>query len=156
MHGKDGSSSPLPLGDGPENFEQGEEDVLTVSLPRLGAITAITVSHDGNGPYPEWHLDRIEMSNKQLGEQYTFPHSQWIGREGEKTSVRLEAVRQVVSGGVNEVSEEVRGPPSPVSNDSEDYSSDQFESPSDIEEEEEEETVKQGVSELDSSITNEV
>ncbi len=166
MHGRNGSSQPHPIGDCPENFEQGERDVFTVSLPDLGTITAVTVSHDGTGPYPEWHLDRMEMRNRRSGEHYTFPCSRWVGRDGGGGSVRLEAVRQVVSG---EANEEGREGASLANGPSEDYGSDQFESSSEAEEEGEEEEeeeaeegegeeegTNQGVSELDSSITNEV
>ncbi len=166
VHGRNGSSQPHPIGDCPENFEQGECDVFGVSLPDLGTITAVTVSHDGTGPYPEWHLDRMEMRNRRSGEHYAFPCSQWVGQDGGGGSVRLEAVRQVVTGEANEEGKEgsslANGP-------SEDYGSDQFESSSEEEEEEEEEEegeeeaeegeeegTNQGVSELDSSITNEV
>ena len=110
VHGDHGNSKPIPLGDCPENFEQGEQDVFSISLPDLGTITAITINHDGTGPYPEWHLDKIEISNKHSRELYLFQYSQWLGKAGggESVSIRVKAVRQFVNCGVSE--EEVGKP----------------------------------------------
>ena len=79
VHGEHCSSSSLPLGTTTDNFEQGEEDVFTVSLPSdMGAITAITVGHDNTQPYPDWHLDHITMESGCGQEKYTFPCGRYV------------------------------------------------------------------------------
>ena len=79
VHGEHCSSSSLPLGTTTDNFEQGEEDVFTVSLPTdVGPIMAITMAHDNTQPYPDWHLDRITMESECGQEKYTFPCGRYI------------------------------------------------------------------------------
>lgn len=73
VHGTEGSSPPIPLGDNIANFERGECDVFRgVLIPTSvgGALEAMTVSHDGSNPYPEWHLERVELFNTQLQQEY--------------------------------------------------------------------------------------
>lgn len=73
VHGSEGSSDPIPLGDNILNFEQGECDVFRgVLLPTSigGSVEALTVQHDGCNPYPEWHLDRVELCNTDLQREY--------------------------------------------------------------------------------------
>ena len=81
VHGERCSSSPLPLGTTTDNFEQGEEDVFEVSLPSdMGTVTAVTIGHDNTRPYPEWHLDRMEMESGCGGERYLFPCGRYVAR----------------------------------------------------------------------------
>jgi len=79
VHGECSSSSLLPLGTTTDNFEQGEEDIFEVSLPSdMGTITAITIGHDNTNPYPEWHLDRVEMESGCGGERCMFPCGRYV------------------------------------------------------------------------------
>lgn len=75
LHGSQGSSQPVPLGDNIANFEQGECDVFQIepgAVEVVGpSLEAITVSTDGSGPYPEWHLDKVLLTNGAIGEQFT-------------------------------------------------------------------------------------
>ena len=76
VHGDRGSSDPFPLGDNIANFEQGECDVFRgVLIPAGigGHVEAITVSHDGSNPYPEWHLERVELECARLQQTYLCP-----------------------------------------------------------------------------------
>ena len=68
VHGEQGSSDPIPLGGNIADFERGECDVFQgVLVPtRVGTIQGVTVSHDGTNPYPEWHLEKVELSNASL------------------------------------------------------------------------------------------
>ncbi len=73
VHGDEGSSDPIPLGDNITNFEQGERDVFRgVLFPTSigGSIQAVTLSHDGTNPYPEWHLEGVELCNHGLQQEY--------------------------------------------------------------------------------------
>ena len=72
VHGSDGDTRPIPLGEDISNFEQGEHDVFPgVVLPGdIGQVHHVTVSHDNTNPYPDWHLDRIKLVNDITGEEY--------------------------------------------------------------------------------------
>ena len=63
------STDRLWLEDRPEYFERGQVDEFNLQLPNtIGSnVTALTVGHDNNNPYPEWHLDHIELSSEELG-----------------------------------------------------------------------------------------
>ena len=62
-------SERLWLEDRPEYFERGQVDEFRVKLPRsIGlSVTGLTVGHDNSNPYPEWHLDYIELLSEDLG-----------------------------------------------------------------------------------------
>lgn len=62
------------LEDRPEYFERGQEDEFTLQLPAIvgSSVTGITVGHDNSNPYPEWHLDYIELTSEELGMSLSF------------------------------------------------------------------------------------
>ena len=72
IHGSGGVSEPIPLGDNLANFEQGECDVFKgVLVPTsIGTVEAVTVSHDGTNPYPDWHLEKILLKNTSTHDEY--------------------------------------------------------------------------------------
>ena len=72
VHGSKGSSPPTLLRRNIFNFEQGEHDIFCgIEVPGwLGVLEAVTVSHDGSGPYPDWHLEKVELKNSLTGEDY--------------------------------------------------------------------------------------
>lgn len=73
LHGSQGSSAPIPLGDNVANFEQGEEDVFTgveVQGGGLESVEGVTLSHDGTGPYPDWHVQTVSLTNTRTGREY--------------------------------------------------------------------------------------
>lgn len=75
VHGDRGSSDPFTLGDNIADFERGECDVFPgVLLPTAigNCVNALTVSHDGTNPYPEWHLERVELASSRLRLAYHF------------------------------------------------------------------------------------
>ena len=79
IHGSKGSSPPIDLGDSIANFEQGEHDTFQgVSVPGpLGMVEALAVTHDGTGPYPAWHLEKVQLKNHLTAEEYTCPCDRW-------------------------------------------------------------------------------
>ncbi len=75
VHGDRGSSDPFTLGDNIADFERGECDVFpAVLIPTAigNCVEALTVSHDGTNPYPEWHLERVELVSSRLRLAYHF------------------------------------------------------------------------------------
>lgn len=66
---KEVTSERLWLEDRPEYFERGQVDEFRVTLPQsIGSnVTGLTVGHDNSNPYPEWHLDHVELLSESLG-----------------------------------------------------------------------------------------
>lgn len=76
VHGSEASSHAIPLGDNVANFEQGEEDVFAGVEVRgcdVGSVEGVTLSHDGTGPYPDWHVRSVRLINTVTGQKYEFP-----------------------------------------------------------------------------------
>ena len=75
MHGSLADSTPFSLGGGgPEHFERGEVDMFPLPLggQQLGEVEAVSLSHDGSGPYPNWHVERLTLEQPTSGKAYTF------------------------------------------------------------------------------------
>ena len=48
-------------------MEKNSENVLYINLSqKLGPLESVEVEHDGHGPYPDWFLDRIELSEAEI------------------------------------------------------------------------------------------
>ena len=101
VHGQRGNSTVLPLDNSIDNFEQGERDSFLLSLPDISPVIAITVAHDNTNPYPEWHLDRVQLEPTcpQLEPtSYVFPCNQWLSA-ATSTSIRIPATPLPGGGG---------------------------------------------------------
>ena len=73
LHGPERSSSVVALGGGDEYFQEGEEDSFPISLPCLFLpLCSLTLSHDNTGPYPEWHVQKVAVENRNTGECFAF------------------------------------------------------------------------------------
>lgn len=84
VHGSKGSSPHIPLGSNIANFEQGEHDVFCgVEVPGwLGELEAMSVSHDGRGPYPDWHLEKLQLKNLLTAEEYHCQCDRYVWETG--------------------------------------------------------------------------
>jgi len=77
LHGNGKSSTPVSLGDNVANFEQGEKDVfrgveIGGSEDLGGKLEMVTLRHDGAGPYPNWHVDSLQLTNVHTTQTYLF------------------------------------------------------------------------------------
>ena len=75
LHGNERTSAPVHLGDNVANFEQGEEDVfrgveIGGSEKLGGKLEMVTLSHDGTGPYPDWHVDSVHLTDVHTAQEY--------------------------------------------------------------------------------------
>ena len=55
-----------------------QADEFAFSLPALGALSELKVGHDGR---KDWHLDRVEVSDRG-GTTYFFPCGKWVKGSG--------------------------------------------------------------------------
>lgn len=78
----------IALSGGDECFQEGEEDAFPITLPHsLLPLSSLTLSHDNTGPYPEWHVDRVAVENRNTGESYVFQCGRWGEGRGEERGV---------------------------------------------------------------------
>ncbi|GIM05501.1 hypothetical protein Vretimale_9983 [Volvox reticuliferus] len=62
-----------------DSFNEGCEDVFFFPDPGLGDLGSVCISHDDSGESPNWHLDRVEITNTGTGRTNVFVCKQWIG-----------------------------------------------------------------------------
>ncbi|GIL66538.1 hypothetical protein Vafri_20035 [Volvox africanus] len=62
-----------------DSFSEGYEDVFFFPDPGLGDLGSVCISHDDSGESPNWHLDRVEITNTGTGRTNIFVCKQWIG-----------------------------------------------------------------------------
>ena len=58
LHGSKGSSSRVMLPSTPADFERGEKNVFVITVPDVGDIEQITVSHNNKVSIGEIHVDQ--------------------------------------------------------------------------------------------------
>lgn len=79
LHGAQGDTPLTALPSRPESFERGSTDDFDVELPYVGALTKITIGHNGRGGNPDWHLDSVEVTDPETRAVYFFPAGRWLG-----------------------------------------------------------------------------
>ncbi len=63
------------------NFERGECDIFRdVNIPTSigSSVEAVSVSHDGSHPYPEWHLEKVVLKSNTTREEYHCHCERWV------------------------------------------------------------------------------
>ena len=65
---------------GHDDFEKGNTDVFSVTLPDLGEIQRVCIRHSDTGNKPGWHLQDIRVVSEQ-GEEWTFYFNQWLAKD---------------------------------------------------------------------------
>lgn len=64
------------------NFEKGDIDTFTISSPQsIGPLSKIEISHDGSGAGPDWHLNKILISDVISGKHWSFMADRWVKKE---------------------------------------------------------------------------
>lgn len=61
------SSGRQALDNSKNNFERGQVDVFTLSLPNLGAIKKLLIGHDDFGAGADWHLAEVKGGRRGRG-----------------------------------------------------------------------------------------
>ncbi|KAF5404278.1 hypothetical protein PHET_02377 [Paragonimus heterotremus] len=77
----DDQSNWLPASSTPSEsrlFEKGAEDVFRVNFADVGVLYKLRISHDNSGPNPQWHLEKVVLTNLNTEEQYLFFCNRWL------------------------------------------------------------------------------
>ncbi|CAM4391773.1 hypothetical protein BAMA_15480 [Bacillus manliponensis] len=67
IYGKNGSTGPIALGNGQDNFENGDEDIFNVIAKDVGEVTSIRLYQDGSGHKPGWYVESVKINGKSFG-----------------------------------------------------------------------------------------
>uniref|UniRef100_A0A803U0L0 Lipoxygenase homology PLAT domains 1 n=1 Tax=Anolis carolinensis TaxID=28377 RepID=A0A803U0L0_ANOCA len=59
-------------------FERGQTDRFYLEILELGELTKVRIEHDNTGFYPEWLVERVEITNSATGVTTNFPCGKWL------------------------------------------------------------------------------
>lgn len=61
-----------------DDFEKNQVDKFTVSVPDLGDLKVLTIGHDNNGKRAGWYLEKVIVTRKNDGANWTFKAGAWL------------------------------------------------------------------------------
>ncbi|KAJ7335182.1 hypothetical protein JRQ81_013123, partial [Phrynocephalus forsythii] len=68
-------------------FERGQEDMFAIQAVDLGTIYKIKIRHDNSLPRPDWYLEKVEIVNESMEEEYLFLCERWLSRKREDNMI---------------------------------------------------------------------
>lgn len=83
MFGVDGQTDKLKLQKSEghsDKFERGKIDHFIVSTNHIGALTHISIGHDGHGIGSGWYLDWVRVEIPSLMKQFQFVADRWLSK----------------------------------------------------------------------------
>ncbi|XP_047639869.1 uncharacterized protein LOC125129319 isoform X2 [Phacochoerus africanus] len=84
LYGRLRSSAPIYLyGTDGARFQDGQEDVFTITVGDLGTLFKIRIGHTNSGLSPSWHCKEIRLWNMKSGRQFYIPVQRWLARDQE-------------------------------------------------------------------------
>jgi hypothetical protein len=83
IFGTNADSGEQNLEGGAEDFERGNTDTFTLTLPDLGKITKVRITQDGTGLGSAWLLESVKIHDHQTQLDIDFVCSRWLNdKEG--------------------------------------------------------------------------
>uniref|UniRef100_A0A8D1K1P3 PLAT domain-containing protein n=1 Tax=Sus scrofa TaxID=9823 RepID=A0A8D1K1P3_PIG len=84
LYGRLRTSAPIYLyGTDGVRFQDGQEDVFTITVGDLGTLFKIRIGHTNSGLSPSWHCKEIRLWNMKSGRQFYIPVQRWLARDQE-------------------------------------------------------------------------
>nr|XP_058131522.1 oxygen-regulated protein 1 isoform X2 [Dasypus novemcinctus] len=84
LYGEHRSSAPIYLyGTDGAQFQDGHEDIFTITVGNIGSLFKIRIGHTNSGPSPAWHCKEIQLWNMYSGKQFYMPVKRWLARDRE-------------------------------------------------------------------------
>ena len=78
VRGEKGECGPFVLPAEKAAFERGQMDEFTLVFAPPGAVSDLTIGHNGRGWGAGWHLEQVELANLETGDVYRFHCGLWI------------------------------------------------------------------------------
>lgn len=57
--------------------------MLQIQCLDMDPLAKIRIGHDNSGQGGSWHLDFVEITNRDTGQRYHFPCRRWFSKEHE-------------------------------------------------------------------------
>ncbi|KAG3274157.1 lipoxygenase homology domain-containing protein 1-like [Ictidomys tridecemlineatus] len=84
LYGQHRSSAPIYLyGTDGTRFQDGHEDIFTITVGDIGTVFKIRIGHTNSGHSPSWHCKKIQLQNMNSGEEFYIPVQRWLARDQE-------------------------------------------------------------------------
>ncbi|XP_073923041.1 oxygen-regulated protein 1 isoform X3 [Castor canadensis] len=84
LYGQHRSSVPIYLyGTDGGRFQDGHEDIFTITVGDIGMLFKIRIGHTNTGCSPSWHCKEIHLQNMNSGRQFYIPVQRWLARDQE-------------------------------------------------------------------------
>ncbi|XP_077798945.1 oxygen-regulated protein 1 isoform X2 [Macaca mulatta] len=84
LYGQHRSSAPIYLyGTDGARFQDGHEDIFTITVGDIGTLFKIRIGHTNSGHSPSWHCKEIQLHNMNSGKQFYVPVQRWFARDQE-------------------------------------------------------------------------
>nr|KAF6405609.1 hypothetical protein HJG63_016866 [Rousettus aegyptiacus] len=84
LYGQHRSSAPIYLyGTDRAPFQDGHEDIFTITVGDIGTLFKIRIGHTNSGLSPSWCCKEIQLWNMNSGKQFYIPVQRWMARDQE-------------------------------------------------------------------------
>ncbi|KAG8520692.1 Lipoxygenase homology domain-containing protein 1, partial [Galemys pyrenaicus] len=88
LYGQHRSSAPIYLyGTGGVQFQDGSENIFTITVGDIGTLFKIRIGHTNSGLSPSWHCKEIKLWNKNSGKQFYIPVQRWLAQDQEDGAI---------------------------------------------------------------------
>nr|KAF6426819.1 RP1 axonemal microtubule associated [Molossus molossus] len=84
LYGRHRSSAPIYLyGTDGAQFQDGHEDIFTITIGNIGTLFKIRIGHTNSGISPSWHCKQIQLWNMNTEEKFYIPVQRWLAQDQE-------------------------------------------------------------------------
>ncbi|KAI5242601.1 Oxygen-Regulated Protein 1 [Manis pentadactyla] len=84
LYGQRRSSAPIYLyGTDGARFQDGHEDIFTITVGDIGTLFKIRIGHTNSGLSPSWHCKEIQLWNMNSEKKFYIPVQRWLARDQE-------------------------------------------------------------------------
>ncbi|KAM5281079.1 oxygen-regulated protein 1 [Ctenodactylus gundi] len=84
LYGQQRSSAPIYLyGTDGARFQDGYEDIFTITVGDIGTLFKIRIGHTNSGCSPSWHCKEIRLQDTNSGKRFYIPVQRWLARDQE-------------------------------------------------------------------------
>ncbi|XP_036855420.2 oxygen-regulated protein 1 [Manis javanica] len=88
LYGQCRSSAPIYLyGTDGARFQDGHEDIFTITVGDIGTLFKIRIGHTNSGLSPSWHCKEIQLWNMNSGNKFYIPVQRWLARDQEDGAI---------------------------------------------------------------------
>ena len=96
LYGERANSRVMKLEGAPSSFRTGGVDTFSTTVDPLGGLKSLKVGHDSSGNSPSWRLERIIITERKTGKDFTF-WNRGLLKSGARQICSVELVREDIA-----------------------------------------------------------